>query len=191
MPKRLKEGAAETTVSQLAVKIRESANQIWLAGLGAFSKAREEGVKSSMIYFEDLMIGHTAEIDRLVTDYEVVAFSRISGDTNPVHLSDKAAAQTPFKRRIAHGAYVASLISAALGTQLPGPGTIYLSQTLTFRAPVYLGDIVRARVTVETLAIHKPIATLKTQCFVGDKLVIDGKAEVMLKRRPVELAEAA
>ena len=99
-------------------------------------------------YLEDLETGMTAVYAKTVTEADIVMFAGISGDTNPVHLDALFAEQTPFKGRIAHGMLAASFISTVLGTKLPGPGCIYLGQSLKFRAPVKAGDTVTARVTV-------------------------------------------
>ena len=100
------------------------------------------------VYFEDLSLGMTETYAKVVSSNDVVGFAEISGDRNPIHLSEHFAAHTPFGGRIAHGLYTASLISAVIGTRLPGPGAIYLSQTLNFRAPVKIGDTVVASVQV-------------------------------------------
>jgi 3-hydroxybutyryl-CoA dehydratase len=107
----------------------------------------------------------------------VETFARISGDTNPVHLDEKYAAKTQFGKRIAHGLLISSYISAVLGTILPGPGSIYLSQTVSFKRPVYLGDEITATVTVTNIRPDKPIVTLKTTCANQNRIVvIDGEA---------------
>ena len=92
------------------------------------------------LYFEDLSVGMTERLAKTVASSDVVGFAEVTGDRNPIHLSEHFAAKTPFGTRIAHGLYTASLISAVLGTRLPGPGAIYISQTLNFRAPVKIGE---------------------------------------------------
>ncbi len=124
--------------------------------------------------------GDTASISKVFTQSDIEAFATASGDNNPIHLDETYAAATPFGRRIAHGMLVAGLISAVLGTRLPGPGTIYLEQDLKFKAPVYAGDEITA--TVEVLGIRegKPIITLATRCTNQDgKVVIEGQAVVL------------
>ncbi len=114
-----------------------------------------------------------------ISDEMVRSFAEITGDTNPVHLDDAYAATTRFGRRIAHGMIAAGLISATLANDLPGPGTLYLGQTLQFRDPVYLGD--RITVTVEVIKVRadKPIVTLATVCTNQDgKTVLEGEAVV-------------
>ncbi len=128
----------------------------------------------------ELQVGDTASMSKLVSDEDVRVFAEISGDKNPVHLDDAFAATTVFKKRIAHGALSSALISAVLGMVMPGPGTIYLSQNLKFKAPVYIGDQITARVAVTAYRADKRIATLNTQVFNQDeKLVMEGEAVVI------------
>jgi 3-hydroxybutyryl-CoA dehydratase len=136
------------------------------------------------LFFEDLSVGQSASMGKTITEADILMFAAVSGDTNPVHLNAEYAAGTMFKQRIAHGMLSAGLISAVLGTQLPGPGTIYLGQTLKFRAPVKIGDTVTATVTVASLDAEKKRATLTTVCTVGGKPVIEGEASVMVASRP-------
>ena len=107
------------------------------------------------LYFEDLSVGMTEQLTKIVASSDVVGFAEVTGDRNPIHLSEHFAAKTPFGTRIAHGLYTASLISAVLGTRLPGPGAIYISQTLNFRAPVKIGDTVAVNVSVAELMREK------------------------------------
>ncbi len=129
---------------------------------------------------EDLQVGMKGSFGKTVTEADIVLFAGVSGDTNPVHLDAEIAAATMFKERIAHGMLSAGFISTVIGARLPGPGTIYLSQNLKFLAPVKIGDTVRATVEVIALTPEKRRATLRTTCTVGDKLVIDGEAVVMV-----------
>jgi len=103
------------------------------------------------LVFEDLSLDQSAQIARTVSAADVEAFAAVSGDDNPLHLDDAYAATTPFKRRIAHGMLTGAYISAVLGSRLPGPGAVYVSQTLRFRRPVGLGDEVTTTVTVREL----------------------------------------
>ena len=137
------------------------------------------------LYLEDLEIGMTAVYSKTVTDADVVLFAGITGDSNPVHLDSEYAKDTLFKGRIAHGMLTASFISTVLGTKLPGPGCIYVSQNLKFRAPVRIGDTVRSRVTVTDIDREKARVTLETICTVGETVVISGEAILMVQRRPV------
>ena len=136
------------------------------------------------ICFEDLAVGMTAATGKTVTEADILLFAAVSTDTNPVHLNAEIAAAGPFGSRIAHGMLSAGLISAVLGTRLPGPGTIYMSQSLRFRAPVRIGDTVTATVEVLSLDAAKRRATLKTVCTVAGKIVIDGEAVVIPPSRP-------
>jgi len=134
-------------------------------------------------YFEDLTVGQAAEMSRVVGAADIEAFAEVSGDNNPVHLDEAYAKTTTFGERIAHGMLSAAYISAILGTKLPGPGCIYLSQSLRFRRPVKIGDLVLARVTVKTLDASRGHVTLETVCEVNGKTVIDGEALVIAPRR--------
>ena len=111
----------------------------------------------------------TAIFSKTVTEADIVLFAGISGDTNPVHLDEEFAKPTMFKGRIAHGMLTAGFISTVFGTKLPGPGCIYLSQNLKFKAPVRIGDTVRARVTVSAVDREKGRVTFATTCHVGDR----------------------
>jgi 3-hydroxybutyryl-CoA dehydratase len=133
--------------------------------------------------FEDLEVGMTETLVKHVSSSDVVGFAEVSGDRNPIHLSEHFAAKTPFKTRIAHGLYTASLISAVLGTRLPGPGAIYLSQTLNFKAPVRIGDDVLVTVTVAELMERGNRARLSCTCSVGDTVVLEGEALVKVPTR--------
>jgi 3-hydroxybutyryl-CoA dehydratase len=132
---------------------------------------------------EDLRIGQTAERRHVVGEGDIDAFAAVSGDTNPVHLDATYAAQTRFGGRIAHGMLAASWLSAMLGTELPGPGAVYVSQTLRFRRPVRIGDDVVARVTVAAIDPERGRVTLETVCLVDGKNVVEGEAVVMVERR--------
>lgn len=135
------------------------------------------------LYFDELSVGQSAEISRVVGAADIEAFAEVSGDNNPVHLDEAYARTTPFGERIAHGMLSAGYISAILGTKLPGPGAIYLSQNLRFRRPVKIGDLVVARATVTELDEAKGRVTLSTVCEVGGKAVIEGEAVVIAPRR--------
>ena len=131
----------------------------------------------------NIKVGYSAALTRTVTEQDVTAFAELSGDINPVHLDEAYAQTTRFGRRIAHGMFGASLISAVLGTLLPGQGSIYLSQTLTFLGPVYIGDTLTARVTVQKIKGEKPIVTLDTVCEnERGEIVIRGEAVVLVEQ---------
>jgi len=135
-------------------------------------------LKLRTLFFENLRVGLSARLRKTVDAADVVGFAEVTGDRNPIHLSEHFAAKTPFRTRIAHGLYTASLISAVLGTRLPGPGAIYISQTLHFRAPVRIGDTVVVTVKVAELFKDKQRARLICVCKVGGKVVLDGEALV-------------
>lgn len=134
-------------------------------------------------YLEDLTIGMESSYQKTITETDIDAFAALTGDTNPVHLDSEYAATTPFKARIAHGMLSAGLISTVLGTQLPGPGCIYLELQIKFKAPVFIGDTLVATVTVADINQRRGRVSLKTQCFVNTKLVADGTASMMVDKK--------
>jgi 3-hydroxybutyryl-CoA dehydratase len=143
-------------------------------------------------FFEDLSVGMHERSMHTVTSADVVRFATLSGDHNPIHLSEHFARKTRFGGRIAHGLYTASLISAVLGMYLPGPGAVYLSQTLNFRAPVRIGDVVTVIVQVKELIELGYRCKLSCECIVDGKVVLDGEALVMVPaRNPVRRAPPA
>jgi 3-hydroxybutyryl-CoA dehydratase len=129
--------------------------------------------------YEDLKPGMSATFAKTITEADVVLFAAVSGDNNAMHINEEFAQTTRFKGRIAHGMLTASVISAAIAGRLPGPGTVYLSQTLRFKAPVKPGDTVHATVTVVALLPEKRRVSLTTICRVLNKVVIEGDALVM------------
>ena len=135
-------------------------------------------------FFEDLQVGQTASLGKTISEADILMYAAVSTDTNPIHLDAEAAKASIFGERIAHGMLSAGLISAALGTRLPGPGSLYMRQSLRFAAPVKIGDTVTATVTVTALNAEKKRATLSTVCTVGDTVVIDGEAYVQVPSRP-------
>ena len=134
-------------------------------------------------FFEDLDVGMTAAYARTIGPADLVMFAGISGDTNPMHLNEEYAAATMFEGTIAHGFLSSSFISTVIGTRLPGPGCVYVSQSLKFKAPVRPGDTVTARATVTDLDSARNRATLRTTCTVGSTVVIDGEAVVLVPSR--------
>lgn len=127
-------------------------------------------------------VGERASLTRTVTDEDVRAFAALTGDDNPLHLDDRYAAGTRFGRRIAHGMLTASLVATVLGTRLPGPGAIYVSQRLEFRRPVYVGDTVTATVEVVDVRADKPVLRLRTTCHnQRGELVLEGEAVVLVE----------
>ena len=135
------------------------------------------------LYLEDLKVGMSAMFGKTVTEADIATFAGVSGDTNPLHLHGGFASATRFAQRIAHGMLSGSFISAVIGTKLPGPGSIYVSQTLVFTAPVTIGETVTAICTVTDINHERRRVTLKTQCLSGDTVVIDGEAVVSVPRR--------
>lgn len=136
-------------------------------------------------YFEDLAVGMDASISKTVTEDAIQLFASVSGDINPIHLDEVYAEKTRFKRRIAHGILGASYISAVFGTKFPGPGCIYVSQTLNFKAPVFIGDELCASVRITELIAEKNRALFATTCSVGEKVVLEGQAVIYVPSRPV------
>ena len=135
------------------------------------------------ICLEDLEIGMSRILQRKITQHDIVTFSKISGDENPVHLDEEYAQQTIFGKRIAHGMLTASLISAVIAEQLPGHGTVYLSQTLKFIRPVLPGQLVTTTVLVTHIEYSNRRVTLDCECKVDEKVVLAGEALVLAPSR--------
>lgn len=136
------------------------------------------------MYIDDIVVGQSASLERQVTQDVINSFATASGDHNPVHVDPDFAAGTLFKGTIAHGMLSAAYISAVLGTQLPGPGAIYTGQSLKFRAPVRPGDKVVTRCTVKEVLRDKKRVIMDTQCKVGETVVLDGEATLMVQAKP-------
>jgi 3-hydroxybutyryl-CoA dehydratase len=141
-------------------------------------------ITRQVYYFEDLEPGMEASFAKTVSEADIVAFAEVTGDKNPVHLDAKYAAGTMFKERIAHGMLTASYISAVFGMEMPGPGVIYISQTLNFRGPVKIGDRVVAKVRVMELYPAKRRARFECVCSVDGKPVLEGEAVLLVPNRP-------
>ena len=139
-------------------------------------------------YFEDLTVGQTALYAKTISEADIVLISGISGDINPVHLNHEFAKETMFEGRIAHGMLTASFLSTVIGTKLPGPGCIYISQNLKFRAPVRAGDTVQARATITEVFADTNRIAMKTVCIVGNVVVVDGEALIMVPSRRAKAA---
>lgn len=133
---------------------------------------------------EDLATGMSATFAKTITEADIVLFAAASGDNNAMHINEEFAQTTQFKGRIAHGMLTAGLISTVFGTKLPGPGAIYVSQTLNFRAPVRIGDEVIAKVTLTELIPEKRRAIFACDCSVKGKTVLAGEAVLMVPARP-------
>ncbi len=140
-------------------------------------------------YIEDLAVGMSAFFGKTVSDADLVLFSGVSGDTNPMHINRDFATGTRFGGPIVHGMLTASFISTVIGTRLPGPGCVYLSQSLRFKAPVRVGDTVQVRATVKEIQSERRRVIIDTVCMVGDTVVLDGEALIMVPSRAQ--AEAA
>lgn len=135
-------------------------------------------------YIDDLEPGMTASFRKTITEADIVLYAGVSGDTNPVHVDEEHAKGTMFEGRIAHGMLTASLISAVLGTKMPGPGCVYVAQSLKFLAPVRAGDTVAAIATVKEVDKDRKRVTIETVCRIGDKDVVTGEAKLMVPKRP-------
>ena len=135
-------------------------------------------------YFEDLSLGMRETIAKTVMNEDVIGFAELSGDHNPIHLSEHFARKTRFGGRIVHGLYTASLISAVIGMRLPGPGAVYISQSLNFLGPVKIGDVIDVSVEVVELTEKGRRVRLHCECKVGDKLVLDGEGVLSVPPTP-------
>lgn len=139
------------------------------------------------VTYDELAVGDSADFSRTLTEDELVLFAAVSGDVNPVHLDSEFAETTLFKERIAHGMWSGSLISAALATTLPGPGTIYLEQNLSFKRPVKLGDTLTVTLTVKEKLPKQRVIIDCTVCNQDGQQVVKGEAKVMAPTDSVEL----
>ncbi|MCG8695213.1 MAG: MaoC family dehydratase [Minwuiales bacterium] len=142
-------------------------------------------------YLEDLSVGMTAVYSRTITEADIAMFAGASGDTNPIHFDEEFAQSSPFKGRIAHGMLTASFLSTVFGTKLPGPGCIYLSQTLKFTAPVRAGETVVARVEIDDIDTEKKRVHFVCTCTVGETVVVKGDATIMVPRKADQRSVAA
>ncbi len=136
------------------------------------------------LYFEDLAVGMRETLRKTVANEDVIGFAEISGDHNPIHLSEHFARKTRFGGRIVHGLYTASLISAVIGMRLPGPGAVYISQTLNFLGPVKIGDVLDVSVEVAELTAKGRRVRLRCECRVGDAVVLDGEGVLSVPPSP-------
>jgi len=134
-------------------------------------------------YLEDLAPGMSASFGKTITEADIAMFAGASGDTNPLHLDESFASRTMVKGRIAHGMLTASLISTIVGTLLPGPGSVWVSQSLNFRAPVRIGDSVLARAEIVEVMADRQRIRMATVCRVGDAVVLDGEAVLKVPQR--------
>jgi 3-hydroxybutyryl-CoA dehydratase len=134
-------------------------------------------------FFEDLSLGQKASSSRTVSEADILMFGAASGDMNPVHFDAEFAATSRFGERIAHGMLTASHISALIGMRLPGPGSVYISQTLAFKRPVKIGATVKTEVEITELEPSKGFVTLTTTCTIGGKAVLTGVAVAMVEKQ--------
>ncbi len=134
-------------------------------------------------FIEDLTVGQKAILKKKITEDDIYQFSKITGDNNPVHVDEDFAKQTIFKKRIAHGFLSASLISAVIATKLPGPGSIYINQSLKFLAPVYIDEEISVNVVVLEINMEKKRVKLLTECFKSEKKILTGEAEILVNSK--------
>jgi 3-hydroxybutyryl-CoA dehydratase len=134
-------------------------------------------------YFEELAIGQKATSSRTVSEADILMFGAASGDMNPVHFDAEFAATSRFGERIAHGMLTASHVSALIGMRLPGPGSVYISQSLAFKRPVKIGATVKTEIEITGLEPVKGLVTLATTCSVGGKAVLTGVAVAMVEKQ--------
>ena len=134
-------------------------------------------------YFEELKVGMWDLFSKTITSADIVLYSGISGDTNPIHLDKNFAKNTIFKGCVSHGMLTASLISTVIGTKMPGPGCIYVNQSLQFKGPVRAGDTVTAMAKIKKVIQTKNLVELRTTCFIDDTVILDGEATVLVPRK--------
>lgn len=134
-------------------------------------------------FIEDFSVGMESTIEKTVTIEDIKRFAEVSGDFNPVHLDEEFAKKTIFKGRIAHGFLIASFISTIIATELPGPGSIYLKQSLKFLAPVYIDEKILVKVRIIEINIEKSKVKLITECFKNKTLVLTGEAEILIQAK--------
>jgi 3-hydroxybutyryl-CoA dehydratase len=134
-------------------------------------------------FIEDFSVGMESTTEKTVTDEDIKRFAEVSGDFNPVHLDEEFAKKTIFKGRIAHGFLTASFISTIIATELPGPGSIYLKQSLKFLAPVYINEKILVKVRIIEINIEKSKVKLITECFKNKTLVLTGEAEILIQAK--------
>ena len=140
-------------------------------------------LKKHGYFLEDLKINQVAHYKKKISENDINLFSEVSGDNNPIHMDDKFARSSIFKKRIAHGFLSGSLISTVIATQLPGPGSIYLNQTLKFLAPVFIGDTITAIVTIKKIEIEKRKVNLLTECFNSKQKILTGQADILVSKK--------
>ena len=140
-------------------------------------------LKKHGYFLEDLKINQEAHYKKKISENDINLFAKVSGDNNPIHMDDKFARSSIFKNRIAHGFLSGSLISTVIATQLPGPGSIYLNQTLKFLAPVFIGDTITVIVTIKKIEIEKRKVSLLTECFNSKQKILTGQADILVSKK--------
>lgn len=135
------------------------------------------------LLLEDIKIGMEVSYSQTITDSDIKTFAGLSGDHNPVHISDEYAKNTRWERRIAHGLISVSFFSGLMGTKLPGIGCVWVSQTLKFLKPVYIGDTVTAKLIVKDIDFERRRVFLQSICIVKDEIVIDGESEAFVPKK--------
>lgn len=164
----------------VSLQVQQQAAQLLQQPPSDAEQLKTQSAKLAQSAPKALELGMSASLSKRIEEADIIAFANLSGDLNPVHLVDSYAEKTRFKGRIAHGMLSASLISAVLGTKLPGPGTIYLSQSLRFKAPVAIGDTITATATVTAQKEDRPIYTLETVCVNQEGIrVLEGEAVIL------------
>ncbi|WP_019959850.1 MaoC family dehydratase [Woodsholea maritima] len=138
---------------------------------------------------DELWVGQSAQIERLVDETTIEKFAEVSGDYNPLHMDEAYAAKSAFRGRIAHGALVASFVSCVLGSHLPGPGAVFAGMSMRFSKPVRIGDTVIARATIKDIDVTKRRVILECVCLVDDEIVMEADAEVMVRKRRKKSAD--
>ncbi len=144
-------------------------------------------IERGTICIEDLEIGMSASFAKTISESDVYQFAGLSGDFNPMHVNEEYAKTTPFGGRIVHGMLSAALISTVAGTRMPGPGCIYVDQSIKFKAPVHIGDTAKATLTVTDIDSRRRRVIMKAEVSVGDKIVATGEGTFMVDRRPESL----
>lgn len=143
-----------------------------------------DGAQARTVYYEDMSLGQSEGFSHCVSEADIAAFATVSGDHNPIHIDKNCGQASRFGGNIAHGLYTASLFSALLGMRLPGPGAVYLSQTLNFAAPVRPGDTLDVSVTIKEMIERGHRVVMQCEAKVGETLVLSGEATVMAPQKP-------
>ena len=141
-------------------------------------------------YYEELKVGQSATVMRTVTERDIQLFGEATGDFNPVHFDEAYARKTVFRGRVAHGVLSVGFMSAVMGTELPGPGSIFVSAAIQFKGPVRIGDTVVTTCTVKEVRTRREVM-MDCRCEVNGKIVVEGEALVLAPKKPVSASENA